>query len=209
MKLRYSPTSPYVRKVCVMAHETGLEQRIERLAIDSLNKDDIVNSPNPLGKVPVLETDDGQWIYDSPVICEYLDSLHDGPKLLPEAGPARWEALSRQALADGMVDATVLIFIEGLRKPERQSLGWIAHNKAAVARAIAALEDQAKIGAGGLEGPVTIGHIAIAVALDFVLMGLPDEDWRGDHPELARWFAAFAARPSMQATILAESHKAA
>jgi glutathione S-transferase len=200
MKLRYSPTSPFVRKVWVAVLEAGLDDRIERVEVSPLNRDDVKNSPNPLGKIPCLIADDGMVLFDSPVIVEYLDGQHDGARLVPEAGPARWRALSRQALGDGMLDNVVAIFIESMRKPERQSRGWIAHNKASVDRAIDALEDEA----GELAGAADIGRIAIAVALAFFDQHFADEDWRASHPGLAAWFDEFNQRPSMTATVLVD-----
>src|SRR5215813_1681367 len=101
MKLRYSPASPYVRKCLALAHEAGLAGRIERVPTVTADPASGLAKDNPLGKVPALVLEDGQAIFDSPVICEYLDSLHDGPKLFPPAGAARWTALRHQALADG------------------------------------------------------------------------------------------------------------
>lgn len=199
MKLRYSPSSPFVRKVSVAAIETGLDARIERIPTNPMKREDTANSPNPLGKVPCLETDDGMALYNSPVIIEYLDTLHDGPKLIPAEGRARWDVLRRQALADGILDAVVLSFVESLRKPERQSKGYIAHNRAAVARAVDALEKEARLLADP-NGPPDIGAITIGVALDFVAMHFKDYDWRPDHPALASWFETFRERPAMVAT---------
>ena len=202
MKLRYSPTSPFVRKVMVMLHETGLEGAVERVTVDPLDPEDVKDSPNPLGKIPCLITDDGEALYDSPVILEYLDRRHAGPRMLVDDGPERWTALRRQALADGMLEASVLVFVETLRRPERQSKGWIAHNKAAIGRAVDALERE------HLDGPPDLGRIAVAVALAFVDQTFPDEDWRAAHPRLARWFAGFDARPSMRATVLVPARRA-
>lgn len=205
MKLRYSPTSPYVRKVVATAIETGLESKIERIPTDVWDAGTDIAEDNPLGKIPALITDSGQILYDSPVICEYLDSLHDGANLFPSAGGARWTALRRQALADGMVENIVHCFIESMRKPERQSQGWIAHNRAAVERTLAALEGEAD----ALGEAVTVGHLAIAVALEMVDMHFGDMDWRGGHPGLAAWFAGFARRPSIQAAPLKDPREAA
>jgi glutathione S-transferase len=200
MKLRYSPASPFVRKVRVAAIEAGLDDRIERVPTNPMRRDDVAGSPNPLGKVPCLETDDGMALYDSPVIVEYLDTLHAGAPLIPREGKARWDALRRQALADGILDATVLCFVEGLRKPERRSQGWISHNRAAVARAVDALEDEAATFSDP-RGRPDIGAIAVGVALDFIGMHFPDYGWRETHPRLAAWHLEFRARPSMQATV--------
>src|SRR5471030_171866 len=110
MKLRYSSASPYVRKVMIVAHEGGLAERIETVAtsVVPVKANDALKAENPLVKLPSLTTDDGITLYDSPVICEYLDSLHAAAKMFPPAGPARWTALRRQALADGILDAAIL-----------------------------------------------------------------------------------------------------
>jgi len=199
VKLRYSPSSPFVRKVSVFAIETGLDARIERIPTNPLKRQDALASPNPLGKVPCLETDDGMVLYDSPVILEYLDGLHAGPPLIPSAGRARWDALRRQALADGILDAVVLSFVETLRNPERQSRGWIAHNRALVERAVDALEKEAAALADP-RGRPDIAAIAIGCALGFVDFNFKDYAWREPHPGLARWYEVFRARPSMTST---------
>lgn len=198
MKLRYSPSSPFVRKVVVAAMEMGLDSKIERIPTNPMKREDRQGSPNPLGKVPCLETDDGLVLYDSPVIIEYLDSLHAGQKLIPVSGHTRWNALRRQALGDGIIENTVLAFIETLRKPERRSEAWIAHNKGAALRAVDALEAEVD----ALPGPVDIGRLTLAVALDFVDQHNPDSDWRAMHPRVAAWFDSFKMRPSLQATAL-------
>jgi glutathione S-transferase len=197
MKLRYSPTSPYVRKVTVVAHETGLIGRIELVPTNVWASDTDIGRDNPLGKVPALTTDGGEVLYDSPVICEYLDSLHDGAKLYPPSGGARGTALRRQALADGMLDAGVLRRLESMRKEPERSASWIERQRMAVARAMDALEEQASaLGAG-----VTIGHVAIACALGWFDFRFPADDWRLNRPALAAWYAAFAERPSMKKTV--------
>jgi glutathione S-transferase len=200
MKLRYSPSSPFVRKVSVFAIETGLDTRIERVPTNPMKRADTANLPNPLGKVPTLETDDGMVLYDSPVILEYLDTLHGGPPLIPREGRARWDALRRQALADGLLDAAVLIFVEGLRQPERQSRGYLAHLRAATERTVAALDAEA----GALSDPTgrpDVAAIAIGCAMGFVDFHFKDFDWRARHAALGRWYDAFARRPSMVATV--------
>lgn len=198
MQLRWSPTSPYVRKVVVMMKEKGIEDAVERIKSNPLSRDDREASPNPLGKIPCLITNDGLALWDSPVILEYLDEAFDGPEMLPKSGPARWIALRRQATADGMLEASVACFVEGLRKPERQSAGWIAHNKGIAFKGIDALDGEA----GGFGDAIDIGTISAAVAVSFVGQTFPDEDWRPDHPDLAAWFERFDARPSMRETVL-------
>ncbi|MDQ2694566.1 MAG: glutathione S-transferase [Pseudomonadota bacterium] len=198
MKLRYSPTSPYVRKVTVTAFETGLEGRIQRVPTDPWDPRTDLGNENPLGRVPTLTTDDGFVLFDSPVICEYLDSLHHGPKLFPESAPERWQVLRQQALADGILDATAAIVTERLRRPEPHRWPqWIEFQKQAIHRGLAFLERE--IASFGLQ--VTIGQIAAGCALGFLDFRLPDEDWRQGHSALSAWYRDFAARPSMAATV--------
>lgn len=197
IKLRYSPTSPYVRKVSVVALETGLEARIERVPTNLPAPPADFYRDNPLGKVPALITEGGEALYDSPVICEYLDSLHDGLKLFPPPGGARWTALRRQALADGILDAGVLVRMETMRPQGEQSPSWIERQHDKIGRGLTALDDEA----AALGGGMTIGHIAIGCALGFLDFRLPELDWRRGRIELARWSERFAARASMVATV--------
>jgi len=197
MKLRYSPTSPYVRKVSVTAIELGLAERIERVPTDTQDRNSGIAEHNPLGKVPALILDDGGLLYDSPVICEYLDSLHDGPRLFPAEGPERWTALRRQALGDGILDAAILRMIETRRRPEDlRWQRWIAHQTAKITRAL----DQFEADAADLEGPPTIGQITAGCALGYLNFRFPELDWRTGRTKLAAWYENFAQRPSMRET---------
>ena len=198
MKLRYSPTSPYVRKVSVTAIELGLADRIERIATDTQDRDSSITEHNPLGKVPALILDDGGLLYDSPVICEYLDSLHDGPRIFPAEGPARWTALRQQALGDGILDAAILRMLEMVRRPEAfRWPGWIKHQTTKVMRGA----DQFEAEAAALEGPLTIGRITAGCALGYLDFRAPELDWRDGRPALAAWYEGFAQRPAMQQTV--------
>ena len=199
MKLRYSPSSPFVRKVTVFAIEAGLDPKIERVLTNPMKRGSALASPNPLGKVPCLELDDGSALYDSPVILEYLDTVHGGAPLIPREGKPRWDALRRQALADGIMEAVVTTFVETLRQPERQSRGFIAHQRAAVERAVDALEREAPSLADP-RGRPDVATIAIGCALGFVDFHFKDYAWRATHPALGAWFDAFRVRPSMTAT---------
>ena len=196
MKLRFSATSPYVRKVMATAHETGLESRIERVPAAVWAPDTDIAKHNPLGKVPALITSEGEVLYDSPVICEYLDSLHKGPKLFPAAGTARWKTLKLQALADGILDAAILRRLEGQRPPAQRSQAWLARQTAAVKRGMDALEAEAARWGDAL----TIGQIAAGCACGYLDFRFGQEDWRPGRPRLAAWYQHFAERPSMQAT---------
>ena len=198
MKLWHSPTSPYVRKVMVVAFESGLAESIERLPARAPESD--LEAANPLGKIPTLATDEGEILYDSPVICEYLDSLGesqgDGAKLFPSSGQERWKALQLQALADGVLDAAVLRVMESRRPEERRSAEWDEGQKRKVTRGLDRLETEAP----ERGGPVTIGHVAIGCLLGFLDARFGDDDWRGGRPALAKWYEEFAQRPSMAAT---------
>ena len=144
MKLRYASASPYVRKVIVLAIETGLDGRIERVPTDVRDPSTDLPGDNPLGKVPTLITDGGEALYDSPVICEFLDTLHDGLKLFPSPGGARWTALRRQALADGILDAGVARRLEALRPEKERSASWSARQATVVDRGLDAHGEQAQ-----------------------------------------------------------------
>ena len=201
MKLRYHPISPFVRKVMVTALETGLAGRIEKIPSSVLptkpNED--VARENPLVKVPALTTDDGMALYDSPVICEYLDSLHGVAKLFPTPGPQRWVALRQQALADGILEAAILGRYEALRPKELQWPDWTEGQMRKVRGGIAALE--VETGQGLLRGPLTIGQISIGCALGYLDFRYTNLNWRNTAPGLGRWYADFAGRPSMRQTV--------
>lgn len=196
MKLYSSPYSPYVRKVLVMAHELGLADRFELIEATPQNVIEIVSSDNPLGQIPTLVIEDGTALYDSPVVCEYLDTLHDGDRLIPQDGPARWRALRLQALGDAMLDQAIAVFIDQGRAPAQSSEPLLERQRGRLKRCLAALEQDT----AALDRDLTIGPIAIACALGYLDFRLGQEFWRPDQPMLAAWFDRFAARPSMQAT---------
>ncbi|MTJ80933.1 MAG: glutathione S-transferase [Telmatospirillum sp.] len=195
MKLRYSRTSPYVRKVVITAIETGLAGRIEHVLTDPWSPETDLPTHNPLGRVPALVTDDGVILYDSPVICDYLDSLHDGPRLIPAEGAARWTTLRHQALADGLLDASVAVRVETVMRPaDRRWDTWIDRQRGAIQRGLDALE--AEMPATGF----TLGEITIVCALDYLDFRKPVENWREGRPRLAAWHGALSKRPSVAST---------
>ena len=192
MKLRYSTTSPFVRKVHVLALETGQIDKIE--LVKTVTTDPDLGRNNPLQKVPAMELDDGSSLYDSRVICEYLDSQAGG-KFFPPAGPARWTALKRQALADGMMDAAVLRMME-CKKPENlRSADWDKRQKLKVTQGLAALE------ADHLGPQLDIGTLTVAILLDYLDFRFKVEDWRPAHPKLAAWHKTFSERASLKKTL--------
>jgi glutathione S-transferase len=203
MKLHYSLASPFVRKVMAVAIETGLDGRLERahLTTTPVKPDAGLVRDNPLGKIPCLVTDEGAVLYDSRVICEYLDSLHDGAKMFPGAGPARWTALRRQAEGDGIMDAAVLARYETFVRPEEHRWDeWLEGQRQKFRRALDALEAEA----GDFGNTVDIGTITTGCALGYLDFRYGDEDWRATRPKLAAWFEWFGKRPSMARTAPAE-----
>ena len=196
MKLYWSSRSPFVRKVMVFAHECGLADRIacERTLVTMTSPNADLLLLNPLGKIPTLVLDDGTVLYDSTVICEYLDSLHGGRRLLPESGPARWTALRRHALGNNLLDNLVPWRNETLRPQPQQSPETLAAFELKVRNAAAALEREADELAAD---PVGIGHVAIACALGYMDFRFAGLGWRAGHGRIARWYDAFAQRPSM------------
>ena len=190
MRLYFSSTSPFVRKVMVAAHERGVAGDIA--CVTDL-KD--LHARNPLAKVPTLVTGDGQILYDSLVIVSWLDARGSGPDLIPHEAPLRDEVLCRHALADGIMEAAVASVMETRRPPEKQWQGFLDHQRGKIERGIAALADMT------LEPEVDIATISAAAALGYVAFRLPAIDWRTGHPGLALWYDSFAERPSMTATV--------
>ncbi|WP_025138471.1 glutathione S-transferase [Achromobacter sp. DH1f] len=198
MKIYFSPASPFVRKCMVIAHELGLVDRIEKLpsAAGPVARDQTIIPSNPLGQVPTLLTDDGQALFDSRVICEYLNELGGGA-LFP-AGAARWRALAEQSLGDGMLGAALLARYETVLRPEALRWdGWYEGQLGKVRDGLAQLEKTA----ASLEGRLDIGTITVGCALGYLDFRYPDFDWRAGHPAVAAWFKTFSQRPSMQATL--------
>ena len=199
MKLLYQTHSPYARKALVFAHEVGLARQIEVVHHETspTRRNEQVFAENPLGKVPVLLRPGLAPIFDSDVICAYLDSLHTGRKLIPAEGEARWHALRLQAVAQGMADAGIAIRWETVRRPEAlryrplrdgyfqkltESYDWLEREL-------------------DVDSPVHVGHVALATCLAWLeFRELPD--FRARRPRLAAWLDEFANRPSMRATPL-------
>jgi glutathione S-transferase len=162
--------------------------------VSPLQANDALAAENPLMKVPALLTDDGQVLFDSPVICEYLDALGDGPKLFPTSSAARWTALRQQALGDGVLDALILCRYELTRPEDKRWSGWTDGQMKKAHQGIAAVESE------DLSGPRTIGHVTIGCMLGYLDFRFPGDGWRNRHPKLAGWYEHASMLPSMQAT---------
>lgn len=195
MKLFYTKTSPYARKVRIMLHEKGLNDRIEFNEVNLRDKPEALFAANPLGKIPALVLDHGSTLIDSPVICEYLETLVPEPRFYPQ-GDARFHALALTALADGIMDSAIAIFMEKLRPEELHFEKIIAKHYADIARAVAALEAQRAV----FEKEMNIAAIAACAALAYVSFRRPEIKWQADAPALAQWHEAFSARESIRLT---------
>jgi glutathione S-transferase len=189
--------SPFGRKARIAVSVLGLDGKVKVEAASNQDENDPLRKQNPLGKVPVLVLDDGSALFDSPVILEYLDTLAGGGKILSRDTKARFDALRLQALADGIMDASILIVYEGRYRPaEMKVQKWLDHQAGKVERGLAALEAQTP----GVDSPPDVGQITLACALAYRDFRF-GEGWRKDYPKLAAWLASFAARvPAFEAT---------
>jgi glutathione S-transferase len=195
MKVLFTPTSPFARKVRVLAHEAGIHDRIHWLFADPWTSEEL-RKVNPLGKVPALLLPDGRCLCDSPLICEYLDAV-SGHRAFPSVGDARWRALQLQALGDGLCDALVRKRMETLLPAEHRSEAVLARQSEAVDAACTVLDAEAD---RFCETP-TIGEMSVACSLGYIDFRFPDHQWRPRWPHLAHWYARFSERASMQATV--------
>ncbi|MBI5024161.1 MAG: glutathione S-transferase N-terminal domain-containing protein [Candidatus Omnitrophica bacterium] len=194
MKLLYTPRSPYARKVRVVAIEKGID--LELVSEDLVKKSPGLVKANPLGKIPTLILDNGQTIFDSPVICEYLDNIQPSPALIPKDPQKRLAVLILAAAADGLMDVTVAMFMEKARHPRDFNADFIAANEVTVKRCFVYFDgqvDQLK--------ELNIASIGLASAIGYLNFRMP-QLWRStDYPRLARWYEAFSKRPSMKETV--------
>jgi glutathione S-transferase len=196
MRLYGTPTSPYVRKIRVLLAEKSIAY--DFLPIDLAAPDSPAKRLNPLAKVPVLERSDGEILFDSPVIAEYLDTLKP-PALVPSAGEARWQVLRWHALAQGVLDATALQFLERRRPAAQQSTDWLARQESKIVAAIQYADAHAPREGFLVGASLSLADLAMAVALEYVDFRYRDA-WRDDYPRLVQWLAPMSARPSMRQT---------
>lgn len=195
--LRTGNTSPFGRKARIAINVLGLEHEVTIAQASTLDPADPIRQQNPLGKVPVLLLDDGSALYDSPVILEYLDYRAGGGRIIPKDPHARFAALRLQALADGIMDASILINYEARYRPvQNHEPKWLDLQAGKVTRALAVAESAPP----GIDTPPDVGQITLACALGYRDFRFPGS-WRGDHPRLAAWLGEFADRvPAFTAT---------
>lgn len=203
MKLAYSPTSPYVRKVMVLLHETN---QLDDVELDSrvttpLAPNEGLLASNPLGKVPALERPEGPALYDSRVICAYLNDRAGAALYGDNAG--RWDILTLEATGDGILDAALSMTYEARMRPEdKQMPKWADGQWDKVARTCAALNARWM---SHLQGPISMAQIAVGCALGYVDFRHDARGWRQGNDALAAWYETFDSRPSMAATRPPES----
>lgn len=197
MKLHHLKTSPFARKVMMVAHEAGIVDRISLITSDPLASPPALLAANPLGKVPCLILDDGSTLFDSRVICEYLDLSFNEGRLFPTDPATRVPALRWQAMGDGVSDAAVLCRYERQRPEAARSDEWIARQEGKITRALDVLEEEV---AALAAAPVAIGHLTIAAALGYLDLRLEALRWRDGRPRLAAWYSAIRERPSVGRT---------
>jgi len=197
MILRSSPPSPFGRKVKLALGVLGLENEVTIEKADPTDASDSLRRQNPLGKIPALIIEDGTVIYDSPVILEYLDTRAGGGKIIPKDPKARIAALTLQALADGILDAGILLVYEGRwRAAEKHEAKWIEHQRGKVERALSELEAAPP----ALDATPNVGQITLACALGYGDLRFEGK-WRAGHPKLVKWLGEFAARvPAFEKT---------
>ncbi|MEM7215653.1 MAG: glutathione S-transferase N-terminal domain-containing protein [Pseudomonadota bacterium] len=196
MKLWYAAASPFVRKVLILAHETGVIDQLEIIdaATTPLTPHEGLQLDNPLGKIPTLVLEEGQSIFDSRVICEYLDGLHDGDKMIPHDGMERINSLVAQSIGDGIMDAAVGIrYEQALRPEEKQWDEWLDGQFRKISQSLDVLENWR----GARIQDMHIGSIAVASALSYLDFRQPQFEWREGRPVLTQMLATFSERTSM------------
>ena len=200
MKLIFAPASPFARKARVLILELGLQDSVKLQdpgAVTPVSNNPVLNAANPLGMLPVLELDNGEYLYDSPVICEYLNHVADGP-FLPAEPALRFRALCLQALADGILDLSVALRYEAaMRPPELQWPTWVEHQNEKIERGLDALEARCSEFAAS----PSIGEITVACALGYRDFRFADTDWRTGRPTLSQWFDQIMLRDSLASTV--------
>lgn len=195
MRIIGSTGSPFVRKARIVAAEKGLPLDLQKES--PLPEDGAVVAANPLGKIPALVCEDGTVLVDSPLIAEYLDSLTPSPRLLPLAGPERFAVRQWEAIADGVLDAAVLIRLETMMRAENErSASWVARQRGKMERGMRWMDERLGTRRFCVGNSLTLADVAVDCAIGYLLFRFSGTDWRGEYPNLARLHAALCARPA-------------
>lgn len=196
MRLFYSETSPYARKVRLVVREKGLLAQVEELPCSPFEDPAQLTAANPLGKVPTLLLDDGESLFDSPLLCAYLDQLTPQPRLIPQSGPERWRVLRWEALSDGILDAAYNLVMERRRAEGERSLAWMQRWVKEIGRSL----NQVEADWHRLPRELSLAQLALASAYGYLDYRLPDLAWRGGRECSAAWYEEFSQRQSLQDT---------
>jgi glutathione S-transferase len=198
VKLHHNRMSPFARKVMMVAHEAGISASLELISVETLEQPPDLLAVNPLCKVPCLVPDDGPPLFDSRVICEYIDLYFNASRLFPREPEQRIAALRWQALADGIMDAAVLCRYEGLRSEAERSTQWIERQRGKIERGVELLESEVEEGLR--RAPFSIAQLAISAALGYLDLRFEDMRWREGHPKLTLWYSQMRERRSIGLT---------
>lgn len=209
MKLFWTPASPFVRKVMVVAIELGLDRRIEiyptywphEWGSRTIAFDPAFISANPVGRIPALMTEEGVALVESDLICEYLQTQVSTPTLHPPVGASRWQSMRLLGIADGSLEAMIARRAELLREPVEQSSGFIAKQRDRIGRCFDCLEQECD----ALEGGLTLAQITAGIACGYMDFRYPSDQWRIARPRLGDWYKRFAERDSMKRTAPSET----
>ncbi|NYZ14529.1 glutathione S-transferase [Azospirillum sp. RWY-5-1] len=205
MKLYWSSRSPFVRKVMIVVHELGLEDRVAtvRTLVHPARPNAAMMAVHPIAKIPVLILDDGTAVYDSRVICEFLDAEFGGRTLVPGSGLERWRVLTRHAMVDALLETCLVWLLERARPAEQRQDALIDASRVRIAAGLDALE---RDGAGTPESPFTLADVAAASALAYLDFRFGELDWRAGRPALAGWYDRVLSRPSIVNTGFVETY---
>ncbi len=196
MQLYISPTSPYARKAWMVVLEKGLAEEVEIIAVNPWESPSELTSKNPLSQVPALAIGQDQAVYDSRVICTYLDGLRDKPALVPQSGMERMAVLRMEALADGMCDVAVATFLARKDNGDNPDTPAIKRQLGKIEAVLKVMESEVPL----FEGALHLGTIAYSAALAYLDLRYGELQWRQQVPGLAKWFETIAQRPAMLTT---------
>ena len=200
MKLHYSIASPFVRKVMVKAIECGIDRKLTLLPTNPHQSTPELIAANPFSKIPALEFDNGEVIYESLLICEYFDEMAGGGIVFPKSRAQRLPMLRRHALGNGLMETSVLRRVESVRGKDADRDKNIARQEAITQRALALLENMAP----ALDDTLDLGNLSFVVALDYLDFRFPGDAWRQGRPALAAWHERYSQRPSLRSTVPTE-----
>ena len=197
MKLHYSPASPFARKAWVTAIECGFGDKLTLVPTNPHQSPPELVAANPFSKIPALELPSGDIVYESLLICEYLDDMAGGGIMIPAERSERLGMLRRHALANGLMEVSVLRRVESIRAKDADRDKNIARQEAITKRALDRLEAMAP----ALDDTLDLGNVSVVIALDYLDFRFPGDAWRNGRPRLTEWYDSYSKRDSLKATV--------